>query len=88
MTNELVRSKSMDRVSLSEAKAHLSEIIDRVEAGETVEITRRGKIAARIIPADAVKKPVDLDALQKLVAGQPLQPESAGEFVRAMRDGS
>ena len=33
----------MTEVSVAEAKAHLSEILDRVEAGESVVITRRGK---------------------------------------------
>lgn len=39
----------MDRsISVAEAKAHLSEILDRVEAGEEVVITRRGKAVARL----------------------------------------
>jgi len=40
------------------------------------------------VPA-AVKrewKPVDLEALHKLHAKMPIQQESAGEFVRRMRD--
>ena len=37
----------MDTVSLAHAKAHLSALIDRVEAGETATITRRGKEVAR-----------------------------------------
>ena len=40
----------MDTVSLAHAKAHLSALIDRVEAGETVTITRRGKEVARLSP--------------------------------------
>lgn len=38
----------MTKVSLASAKAHLSELLDRVEMGESVEITRRGKTVARI----------------------------------------
>jgi hypothetical protein len=33
----------MDAVNLAEAKAHLSELVDRVEAGDSIDITRRGK---------------------------------------------
>jgi len=76
----------MDTVSLADAKAHLSALIDRVESGETVEITRRGKPVARIVGIDRPRKPVDVDALRKLVAPMPMQSESAGEFMRRMRD--
>ena len=33
----------MEGINLAEAKAHLSELVDRAEAGETMEILRRGK---------------------------------------------
>jgi prevent-host-death family protein len=36
-----------------EAKTKLAELLDRVEAGETVTITRRGKAVARLVPAVA-----------------------------------
>ena len=32
----------MERINLADAKARLSEIVDRVEAGESIEIVRRG----------------------------------------------
>lgn len=37
-------------VNLHEAKAHLSELLDRVEAGETVIICRRNKPVAELKP--------------------------------------
>lgn len=76
----------MARYSLAEAKARLSELIHKVEAGETVEITRRGKPVAKVVPTAAPAKPIDWDALRRLTAGQPMQKQSAGEFVRQMRD--
>lgn len=39
-------------VALFEAKNRLSELIDRVVAGEVIAITRRGKVVARLTPAD------------------------------------
>ncbi len=33
-----------------EVKTHFSRFLDRVEAGETVLVTRRGKPVARIVP--------------------------------------
>jgi prevent-host-death family protein len=79
--------KEMDAVSLADAKARLSELIDRVEAGDSIEITRRGKPVARLTGVSAPRKPVDLGSLRALTAEIPSQPESAADLVRAMRDG-
>ena len=43
----------MNDVALFEAKNRLSELINRVEAGEEIAITRRGKVVARLVPAGA-----------------------------------
>ncbi len=40
----------MDDVALFEAKNRLSELIDRVKAGEEIAITRRGRIVAELVP--------------------------------------
>jgi prevent-host-death family protein len=37
-----------DHVSVKEAKSHLSELLDRVERGDEIVITRRGKPIARL----------------------------------------
>ena len=49
----------MATVNIHEAKAHLSEYLARVEAGETVVIARRNKPVARLVPVepDAEPKP-------------------------------
>ena len=41
----------MEKVQLFEAKARLSELVDRAEAGRETIITRRGRAVARIVPA-------------------------------------
>jgi prevent-host-death family protein len=41
----------MRTVGLFEAKQKLSEIIERASEGERIGITRRGKLAAVVIPA-------------------------------------
>lgn len=41
----------MNNVALFDAKNRLSELINRVEAGEEIAITRRGKVVARLVPA-------------------------------------
>lgn len=76
----------MATISLAEAKARLSELIDRVEAGESVEITRRGKPVARISAIRAPRQRVDIAALEALAAAMPPQPQSAADLVRTMRD--
>jgi prevent-host-death family protein len=77
----------MDAVSLADAKARLSELIDRVEAGDSIDITRRGKPVARLTGVAMPRKPIEISSLQALTAKIPPQPESAADLVRSMRDG-
>jgi len=43
----------MVTVGAFEAKTKLAELLDKVEAGETVTITRHGKEVAKLVPANA-----------------------------------
>lgn len=47
----------MVRVSVAEAKNHLSELIVRVEAGEEISVTRHGKPVARLVAEPAPAEP-------------------------------
>ena len=76
----------MSTINLAEAKAHLSELVDRVQAGETIEITRRGKSVARLTAVSSPRKPVDISLLRSLTASMPVQQQSAVDLVRSMRD--
>lgn len=42
-------------IGLAEAKARLSEIIDRVEAGERIAIARNGQVVAELRPLRRLK---------------------------------
>lgn len=86
LTNWMVRRAAVDDVSLADAKAHLSELVDRAARGESVRITRRGKPVAQLVPVPAPREPIDVAALRALVATMRPQAEPAGEFVRRMRD--
>lgn len=44
----------MVTVGAFEAKTKLAELLDKVEAGETVTITRHGKAVAKLVPANGV----------------------------------
>lgn len=76
----------MDRINLADAKAHLSELVDRAEAGETIDIVRRGKLAARLVPPEKIAQPIDIAGLRALREVQPFQEESGADLVRKMRD--
>lgn len=77
----------MSTVNLANAKAHLSELVERAAAGEPVRITRRGKAVAQITSVDTpARKPVDLGILRALTSTMPKQKQSARETVRKMRD--
>jgi prevent-host-death family protein len=76
----------METVSLADAKARLSELVDRAEAGEPVTITRRGKAVAQITAVKQPKKPIDVAAMRALTESMPMQAESAGDFMRRIRD--
>jgi prevent-host-death family protein len=43
------------RTTLSEARASLSQLLDRVEAGEEVTITRHGRDAAVLVRPDTLR---------------------------------
>jgi prevent-host-death family protein len=77
----------MEAVTLADAKAHLSELVDRVEAGDSIEITRRGRPVARLMAALQPRKRIEAAALQSLTANMPHQTTSATDLVRSMRDG-
>lgn len=77
----------MDAIKLADAKAHLSALVDRVGAGDTIDITRRGKPVARLTAVAMPRKAIDVALLQSLTATMPPQRDSAADLVRSMRDG-
>ena len=58
----------MDAVNLSDAKARLSELVERAEAGEDVTILRRGRAVARITSVERPRQPLDIEALRALTS--------------------
>jgi prevent-host-death family protein len=76
----------MSTVTLADAKARLSELVGKAEGGDIIRITRRGKLVAQIVPAPSKPKPMNLAALQKVSSAIRPQPESAGDFMRRIRD--
>jgi prevent-host-death family protein len=46
----------MKEIQASVAKARLAELLDQVERGETVVITRHGKAIARLVPDEGARR--------------------------------
>ena len=73
-------------VNLAQAKARLSELLDKVEAGEEVVITRHGRPVAHVRPAARPRQPLPLDELTAFRASLPFQEQSSAELLRELRD--
>ena len=61
----------MRRVNLAEAKAGLSALLDAVEAGEEVVITRRGRSVARLIQETGGEAGSAVELLRELRIQKP-----------------
>jgi prevent-host-death family protein len=79
-------SDEMADCSVAEAKAHLSDLLDRVQAGEDITITRRGKPIARLSRVEQPTKPLDLERLRAFRATLPKAKTPAAQLIRRMRD--
>ena len=86
MNIHLAMGQIMDAVGFAEARAHFDELLARVEAGETVAITREGKEVAVLSPPKKPLKRVDVATLRDLTDSMPMQNEDSGKFIRRMRD--
>ncbi len=54
----------MKSIGLRELKDHLSETIEEVERGEVIEITKRGRTVARVVP---VNRDVSIEVRRAIV---------------------
>lgn len=56
----------MDSVGAYEAKTHLSQLLDRVEKGESITILRHGKPVALLRPVEESRKLTPAEAVEAL----------------------
>ena len=76
----------MITVSLAQAKARLSELVNKVEAGQEVVITRRGKAVAQLSAVVLPRKPLPLRDLARFRQTMPRLRRPAHELLREVRD--
>jgi prevent-host-death family protein len=76
----------MTDVTLADAKAKLSELVEMAARGELVRITKRGKPVARIVAIERVPEPINLEELRAFTDSLTYQQEPASTWIRKMRD--
>ena len=73
----------MRKIGAYELKTHLSEVLDAVEHGQTVLVTRHGRPIARISPDAADQQQQASQAVQSLL-NFPRTPLPKGVTVRSL----
>jgi prevent-host-death family protein len=86
LTSRTNRSKLMKQIQASEAKAKFSELLDAVENGETIEITRHGKPIARIVPDEGHRRERVRQAIEQMQEARKNGPRATIEEILAWRD--
>jgi antitoxin (DNA-binding transcriptional repressor) of toxin-antitoxin stability system len=79
----LIISRVMSRMTATEAARSFSDVLNRVAAGEEVEITRSGAPVAVIGPPKA--RLVSAEHFRELIASAPPPDEDFANDVRALR---
>jgi prevent-host-death family protein len=85
--SNLMGSGPMKEIQASIAKAKFAELLDDVERGETVVITRHGKAIARLVPDDEEARRADVRrAIEGIKALRKNAPRATVAEILAWRD--
>lgn len=76
----------MNTCTVAHAKAHLSDLLDRVERGEELVITRRGRAVASLSPIRPALRDPDWAAIRAFRESLAASGSAAIELVRASRE--
>jgi prevent-host-death family protein len=78
-------SQDRNTVGAYEAKTHLSELLEKVEGGQEIVITKHGTAVARLVPvkkkASAEERAAAIERIQKLAAGLSLSGLKARDLI-------
>jgi prevent-host-death family protein len=73
-------------VGAYEAKTHLSKLLEKVEAGEEITITKHGAPIARLVPVKKEASPQErlapIERIQKLALGLSLDGLKVKDLIR------
>jgi prevent-host-death family protein len=58
----------MEKIGIYDARARLSELVERVEAGEEVVLTRHGRAVVRLVAATASERKPQIAAVERIKA--------------------
>ena len=76
-------------VGAYEAKTHLSELLEKVEAGEEITITKHGAPVAKLVPVKKEASPKEraaaIERIQKLAIGLSLGGLKIKDLIREGR---
>lgn len=75
----------MREVQIADAKAHLTQLIDAVERGETVVITRHGRAVARLVPEPESRTAQTRQTMQEIAAFRQTMPRLSLDEIREAR---
>jgi prevent-host-death family protein len=75
----------MREIQASEAKTHLPQLLDEIERGESIIITRHGRAIARLIPEDVMRRDGQAEAVERLKALRATMPRVPLDELMAMR---
>jgi prevent-host-death family protein len=76
----------MKHVQASELKAKLAELLDEVERGQTLVVTRHGKSIARIVPDEEAASEQSREAMQRILKARKTAFRVTAEELRRWRD--
>jgi prevent-host-death family protein len=74
------------RVAVTTAKAQLTELVRRAEAGEEVVLTRHGQAAVRLVPVEAAVAPEKRRKLVEAIRSSGAAKARAGENAARSQD--
>ena len=76
----------MREIQASEAKTHLPQLLNDVQRGETIVITRHGRPVARLVPEEEVRRAERAEAIATIKALRKGMGKISVEELIAMRD--
>ena len=75
----------MREIQASEAKTHLPQLLDEIERGESIIITRHGRPIARLIPEASIRRDARTETVERLKALRATMPSVPLDELLAMR---